>query len=122
MTIKRRINGKTVKIKLTRKEIRLAGEENDMEYRSEDVLSKLREMADLGDIPLSEEQLEIIPADVMKEFTLDAAVDVERVLSKNDSYFDAFRCSVETVLTEKIDWKTTLPKLLGTVETVKEGT
>jgi len=122
MTIKRKINGKTVKIQLTPSEMREAYLEEELDNYSEDIIGKLGELVENGDVPLKPAQLKKIPRKKLKAFALETAQQLDHDIGKNDSYFDAFWCSVETVLTEKIDWKTTLPKLLGTVETVKEGT
>ena len=113
MTIKRTINGEDVDIELTFAELIEAGRENDIDNYSSDVLSKLEEMAESGEIPLTTEQLESIPEDVLKEFALDAAHHVDHDIGKNDSYFEAFWCTVEYVLTDRIEWDKELPKLLA---------
>ena len=119
MTIKRRINGKTVKIKLTPSEVREAYLEEELDKYSEDIIEKLDELVENGDVPLKPAQLKKISQKKLKAFALETARQLDNDIGKNDSYFDAFWCSVETVLTERVDWKTTLPKLLETVKTVK---
>ena len=108
----KKINGKEVEIELTSTELSLNGEDLKLKSYSEDILPRLREMADGGDIPLTEEQLESIPEDALKKFALETAVDLKNVLSKNDSYWEAFWCSVEYVLTERVNWELEIPKLL----------
>ena len=118
MIIKRTINDKEIEIELTTEEMRLASEAVDLDYHADDVIAKMQEMADSGEIPLTVEQMDMVPAETLKEFALDTAVEVEHMLGKNDSYFDAFWSSVEYVLTEMINWKEALPKLFASGATV----
>ena len=113
MIIKRMLHDEEVEIDLTPEEMRLAGEESELSYRAEDVVGKMEEMAENGDIPLTLEQFKQIPADVLREFALGAAADVENALGKNDSYWESFWLSVEYVLEDRINWDEALPILLS---------
>jgi len=112
MIIKRNIHGEQVEIELTAEEMRLAGEESSLASRAEDVLGELKELAENGKVPLTVEQLELIPEDVLKEFTLEAVSLVAHQLGKNDSYWESFWFSVDFVLTHIINWDEEFPKLL----------
>ena len=113
MTITQEINGESVEIKLTDSELVNASNEYDLDCYADDVLSKLQEMAERGDIPLTVEQLDAILKKRLRAFAEMAADHVDHDLGKNDPYFEAFWFTVENVLTNRINWDEELPKLLA---------
>jgi len=120
MIIKREINGAQVDIELTYNEKRLAGEEIDMANRAEDVLGKLKELAESGDIPLMPEQLKLIPDERLKVFALKGTHAVENYLGKDVNYWEAFWASLEFTLKERINWDEELPELLAEIPAARE--
>jgi hypothetical protein len=90
--------------------MRQAYEESELNYHTEDVLSKLREFAEAKTIPLTVEQLDNIPEGELIIFAGNIANEFESVRSKNDPYWDAFWYCIEDAI-NKTNWNVELPKL-----------
>ena len=116
MTIKREIGGKKIKIELTADEVMSASSEYELENYASDVESKLQELVEYGELPITVEQLENIPDKALKGFAMNTASIVDNDIGKCDPYFEAFWGIVENVLKERINWSQELPKLLNATD------
>lgn len=110
MTIVRVLDGKEYTIELTREEIRAASKDEDESCRSDDILSKIKAkiaepFEELSWFGMNSDVVEhlVIQDDKTARETAEGMVyDVEHNLGRNDSYWDAFWASVDTVIGEEL--------------------
>lgn len=110
MTIVRVLDGKEHIIELTREEIRAVSKNEDESCRSDDILSKIKAkiaepFEELSWFGMNSDVVEhlVIQEDEMARETAEGMVyDVEHNLGRNDSYWEAFWASVDTVIGEEL--------------------